>query len=956
MSGVMVKVALYGLIRVLFEWVGRAAGCGSGWRCSALGAAVGARRVLYALVQRDLKRLLAFSTIENVGIVALGLGAALAARRGRRCRLERDRLRRRPAARAQPRASSRRCCSSAPARSQRAAGALDLDRARRAAAAGCRGPGGAFLVGGAGDRRRAAAERLRLRVADPAVAAPRRARGPALGSALAGALAAAGLAATAALALLCFVKAVGPGPARAAAPAGAARRRARRRAGCAPRGRPLPARPLRRARRRARAAGAASLRSGRRRGQPAGRPARPRRCPAPARCRSPLAAAGDRSRSSARSALRARPRRRAAPAPAWACGQRLEPALAWTLGRLHEAAARSSSSAVLRPRREVVDRARADGVVSRSPTAARSRTCSTPRSTRRLGARRSAAPRRARRLQSGSAARVRWRTCWRCSSALLLRWCGWGRSDERRDGRRGVQVLGGVALAPLLPGAIQTLEGAPAGPPRAVAAAALPRAAPAVGQERLADPQPSAVVYRLAPRLVAAASGPGRLLLVPIAGRRPGLGAGQRRAGRWSGCWRSAALRARRSPLGHRQRLRADGRGARPDLRRLRRGAAAARAGARRAAGRRAPTWWRSRPPPAAAAPGASPATGARRSAFALVVAGRDRTPADRQPRHPPRADDDPRGAAARVRGPRPGAAAVGRRRAPLDRARARASSCSLPALAAASAARSRCLAPALAAALRRARPGRDGAGEDADPARAGAARRRAPRSALVGAGQPRCSGGAGVSGGVSRRWSGSARGDRRCAAAALAILLRRGPVAAARRRPRWSDGRGDRVGPARRRPDPAGRSGRSRCRLLLAVAPRAARREPAPVAPADAPALGRLAAAAALPAPRRRCRRSGSATPAASSTRAVALVCARDRDRRAAAAGAVFQVLGFLVAENGVYLAALVVPGGLPLAGRARRAVRPGAGRRRRRRLQLRRSTSTIGTGDTDLLRELRD
>ena len=33
--------------------------------------------MLYALVQHELKRLLAFSTIENVGIVALGLGASL---------------------------------------------------------------------------------------------------------------------------------------------------------------------------------------------------------------------------------------------------------------------------------------------------------------------------------------------------------------------------------------------------------------------------------------------------------------------------------------------------------------------------------------------------------------------------------------------------------------------------------------------------------------------------------------------------------------------------------------------------------------------------------------------------------------------------------------------------------------------------------------------------------------
>ena len=48
----------------------------------------------------------------------------------------------------------------------------------------------------------------------------------------------------------------------------------------------------------------------------------------------------------------------------------------------------------------------------------------------------------------------------------------------------------------------------------------------------------------------------------------------------------------------------------------------------------------------------------------------------------------------------------------------------------------------------------------------------------------------------------------------------------------------------------------------------------------------------------------------------------------------ALLQVLGILVAENGVYLLAISVPGGLPFADRAGRAVRPGARRHRRRRL----------------------
>jgi len=75
MSGVMVKVALYGLIRLLFSWVGGPPAW-AGYAVLAVGALSAVTGVLYAVFQRDLKRLLAFSTIENVGIAALGLGAA----------------------------------------------------------------------------------------------------------------------------------------------------------------------------------------------------------------------------------------------------------------------------------------------------------------------------------------------------------------------------------------------------------------------------------------------------------------------------------------------------------------------------------------------------------------------------------------------------------------------------------------------------------------------------------------------------------------------------------------------------------------------------------------------------------------------------------------------------------------------------------------------------------------
>jgi hydrogenase-4 component B len=79
MSGVMTKVAIYGFIRVIFDLLGPQA-----WPASAvvlfLGGITAAMGILYAMMEKDLKRLLAYSTIENVGIVFVGLGLALAFR------------------------------------------------------------------------------------------------------------------------------------------------------------------------------------------------------------------------------------------------------------------------------------------------------------------------------------------------------------------------------------------------------------------------------------------------------------------------------------------------------------------------------------------------------------------------------------------------------------------------------------------------------------------------------------------------------------------------------------------------------------------------------------------------------------------------------------------------------------------------------------------------------------
>jgi formate hydrogenlyase subunit 3/multisubunit Na+/H+ antiporter MnhD subunit len=77
MSGVMTKVAVYGFIRIVFDLAGAPA-----WWWSmpviVVGAVSAAMGVLYALMQRDIKRVLAYSTIENIGIIFVALGLALA--------------------------------------------------------------------------------------------------------------------------------------------------------------------------------------------------------------------------------------------------------------------------------------------------------------------------------------------------------------------------------------------------------------------------------------------------------------------------------------------------------------------------------------------------------------------------------------------------------------------------------------------------------------------------------------------------------------------------------------------------------------------------------------------------------------------------------------------------------------------------------------------------------------
>ena len=72
MSGVMIKTGIYGLIRILtflgtpdLWWA---------WTLLGIGVISGVLGVAFAMAQRDLKRLLAYSSVENIGIITLGLG------------------------------------------------------------------------------------------------------------------------------------------------------------------------------------------------------------------------------------------------------------------------------------------------------------------------------------------------------------------------------------------------------------------------------------------------------------------------------------------------------------------------------------------------------------------------------------------------------------------------------------------------------------------------------------------------------------------------------------------------------------------------------------------------------------------------------------------------------------------------------------------------------------------
>ncbi len=76
MSGVVIKMGVYGFLRIVLDVMG---GAPAWWGVVvlALGTVSALLGVLYALMEHDLKRLLAYHSVENVGIIFIGIGAGL---------------------------------------------------------------------------------------------------------------------------------------------------------------------------------------------------------------------------------------------------------------------------------------------------------------------------------------------------------------------------------------------------------------------------------------------------------------------------------------------------------------------------------------------------------------------------------------------------------------------------------------------------------------------------------------------------------------------------------------------------------------------------------------------------------------------------------------------------------------------------------------------------------------
>jgi hydrogenase-4 component B len=78
MSGVLIKMGIYGLVRI--TWMLPHAPAWWGALVLGLGIVTAVLGIIYALAQHDLKRLLAYSSVDNIGVIAIGLGLALLGR------------------------------------------------------------------------------------------------------------------------------------------------------------------------------------------------------------------------------------------------------------------------------------------------------------------------------------------------------------------------------------------------------------------------------------------------------------------------------------------------------------------------------------------------------------------------------------------------------------------------------------------------------------------------------------------------------------------------------------------------------------------------------------------------------------------------------------------------------------------------------------------------------------
>ncbi len=75
MSGVMIKTGIYGIIRAL-TFLPDTQGWW-GWLLVIIGTVSGIFGILFAAAQQDIKRLLAYSSVENIGIITIGLGIGM---------------------------------------------------------------------------------------------------------------------------------------------------------------------------------------------------------------------------------------------------------------------------------------------------------------------------------------------------------------------------------------------------------------------------------------------------------------------------------------------------------------------------------------------------------------------------------------------------------------------------------------------------------------------------------------------------------------------------------------------------------------------------------------------------------------------------------------------------------------------------------------------------------------